>query len=335
MCGDCTSACREPRRFTKRTLCCKVCLVILVRRPHRLLPSILSALAGVALAAPGGIALRAQAPAPQPRFEVVSLKPSTGPTGERGQPGGRYTATRTVKFFIADAFFFGTPLEQSRVIGGPDWIDSALYEINGRAGTELRGSPQGPPRELFLMIRSVLEERFKLKTHVETREMPVYELVLARPDGAPGPQLRTPALDCDAIIKAVQAGAPPPTRQPNEPPPCGAMRSPARIMAGSIPISQLADMLTLALADANGPAGRDDARQVIDKTGLSGRFALTLAWTPEKMPEGAPPPGVPPIDPNGPQLVTALQEQLGLKLQPARRPMDVVIIDSIERPTPD
>lgn len=292
--------------------------------------------AGVALTAPGAVPLRAQPQdSTQPRFEVASVKPSTGPTGERGQPGGRYTATRTVRFFIADAFFFGTPLEMSRVLGGPDWIDSDRYEINARAASELRGSPQGPPRELFLMIRSLLEERFKLKTHTEMREIPVYELVLTRPDRSLGPQLRQSTVDCDALMAAVQAGAPPPARQPNEPPPCGAMRGPARVLSGGIPMAQLANMLTLVIADANGPAGREDARLVIDKTGLNGRFAFTLAWTPERIPEGAPPPGIPPIDPNGPPLVTALQEQLGLKLQSARSLMEVVVIDSVERPTPD
>jgi uncharacterized protein (TIGR03435 family) len=281
-------------------------------------------------------AIWAQQPAvePPPRFEVVSVKPSNGPTGERGEPG-RYVATRLVKFLIADAFFFGTPLQMSRVIGGPEWINSAMYEINAKTGTQLRGSPQGPPRELFLMIRSLLQERFKLVAHTETRDMTVYELVRARPDGSLGPELRRPAIDCDAIIKAVQAGAPPPTRQPGEPPPCGAMRGPARIMAGSVPISQLADLLTLAMADANGPTGRDDALPVIDKTGLTGRFAFTLTWAPEKLPEKGSSPSIPPVDPNGPQLVTALQEQLGLKLQRAKRPMEVVVIDSIERPPPD
>ena len=100
-------------------------------------------------------------------------------------------------------------------------------------------------------------------------------------------------------------------------------------------MAQFANMLTLVMADANGPAGSADARIVIDKTGLNGRFAFILAWTPERIPEGAPPPGIPPIDPNGPPLVTALQEQLGLKLQPARSPMEVVVIDSVEQPTPD
>jgi uncharacterized protein (TIGR03435 family) len=308
-----------------------------VRRAHlRFLPFLVFLVAGLTLAVPVAIPLRAQAqtPEPLPRFEVASVKPSTGPTGERGQPGGRYLATRSVKFFIADAFFFGTPLQMSRVIGGPEWIESALYEINAQAGTPWQRSPDGPPRELFLMIRSLLQERFKLKTHMETRELPVYELVLARADKSPGPELRR-STDCDALLAALQAGTPPPPRQPNEPPPCGAMRGPARVLAGGLPMTQFANMLTFVIADANGPAGRDDARLVIDKTGLSGRFAFTLAWTPEKMPERTPPPGIPPIDPNGPPLVTALQEQLGLKLQAARSRMDVVVVDSIERATPD
>jgi len=299
------------------------------------LPFVGVTVAGLALTVPA-VPLRAQAqePTPLPRFEVASVKPSTGPTGERGQPGGVYVATRSLKFFIADAFFFGSPTELSRVIGGPPWIESALYEINAKASTPWPRSPDGPPRELFLMIRSLLEERFKLKTHMETRELPVYELVLARPNGSLGPQLRQ-STDCDAVMAAVQAGAPPPPRQPGEPPPCGAMRSPARVLAGGIPMAQFANMLTFVMADANGPAGRDDARLVIDKTGLSGRFAFTLAWTPERVPDTAPPPGVPPVDPNGPALATALQEQLGLKLQPARSRMEVVVIDSVEQLTPN
>jgi len=308
-----------------------------MKRPDvALLSSLVLVAASFAMDGSQSIALRAQTqtPALLPTFEVASVKPSKGPTGERGQPGGRYTATRTVKFFIADAFFFGTPLQMSRVIGGPQWIDSDLYEINARATTPWPRSPDGPPRDLFLMIRSLLQERFKLKTHTETRERPVYELVLTRAEKALGPQLHQ-STACDAVIAAVRAGAPPPPRQPGEPPPCGATRGPARILAGGIPMEQFANMLTLVMADANGPTGGDDGRMVIDKTGLSGRFAFTLAWTPERIPEAAPPPGIPPIDPNGPSLFTALQEQLGLKLQPTRSRMEVVVIDSVEHPTPD
>lgn len=297
----------------------------------RLLPFLVTTIAGLALIQQVTVSLGAQAqPEPLPRFEVVSVKPSKGPTGERGQPGGRYTATRTVRFFIADAFFFGAPLATSRVIGGPRWIDTDLYEINAQASTPWQRSPDGPPRELFLMIRSLLLERFKLRTHTETRELPVYELVPTRADKKLGPQLRQ-STDCDAVMAAVLGGAPPPARQPNEPPPCGAMRGPARVIAGGLPMEQFANMLTLVMADASG----GDARPVIDRTGLSGRFAFTLTWTPERVPSAAPPSGVAPIDPNGPALVTALQEQLGLKLQPARSRMEVVIVDSVEQPAPD
>jgi uncharacterized protein (TIGR03435 family) len=76
-------------------------------------------------------------------------------------------------------------------------------------------------------------------------------------------------------------------------------------------------------------------RVVIDKTGLTDRFDFTLAFTPEQMPTAAPPPGLPPIDPNGPGLFTALQEQLGLKLNPAKGPVDVLVIDSVEHPAAD
>ena len=305
------------------------------RAQIRFLLFALLAAAAMAFTAPAAVRLRAQAQEPLPKFEVVTVKPSKGPTGERGQPGGRYTATRTLQFFIADAFFFATPLAGSRVIGGPDWIDSELFEIDGKASTPWQRSPDGPPREVFLMIRSVLEDRFKLKTHMETRELPVFELVRARADGSLGPELRPSTSGCEAIMAAVQAGAPVPPRQPNQPPPCGAMRGPARVIAGGLPMAQFANMLTNIMADANGPAGGAGARLVIDKTGLTGRFEFTLAWTPEKMPEGTPPAGIPPIDPNGPRLETALQEQLGLKLQAVRSPLEVVVVDSVSRPTPD
>lgn len=85
---------------------------------------------------------------------------------------------------------------------------------------------QGPAPEPLLMLRSLLEDRFKLQAHFETREFPIYELVLARADGRLGPELRQSANDCDALIAGVRAGTPLPPRQPNEPPPCGAMRGP-------------------------------------------------------------------------------------------------------------
>jgi uncharacterized protein (TIGR03435 family) len=286
---------------------------------------------GLTMAVPRATSLRAQAQVPErpPSFEVASVKENR--SGDlrspiRTEPGGRFTATNVLlKFLIAEAFMGPQPVHlSSRIVGGPDWINSMRFDINAKASTEFRSSPDGPPNELLLMLRSLLEDRFKVRTHRETRELPVYELVVARADGKLGPQLRQSTANCDG---------PPPPRQPNEPPPCGAMRGPARVMAGGIPMRRFAEMLTAIMAV--GTPASADGRLVVDKTGLSGRFAFNLTWTPEQMPTASPPPGIPPIDPNGPSLFTALQEQLGLKLESAKGPVEVLVIDSVERPTAD
>ncbi len=268
----------------------------------------------------------AQTPERLPSFEVASVKRNV--SGEDRlrmvtQPGGRLIVTNArLKALIANAFEMADSpsLVDVRILGGPDWIGSERYDINAKANTEFKPSPDGPPRELLLMIRSLLEERFKLKAHRETRELPIYELVVARADRRLAPEMRKPAADCEA---AIAAGIPPP-RQPGEPPPCGLMGGPARMIAGGATMQQLAANLTVRLD-----------RLVFDKTGLTGRFAFNLAWTPDRLPTEAPPPGIPPIDPDGPGLFTALQEQLGLKLRPARGQVDVLVIDSVEHPTAD
>jgi uncharacterized protein (TIGR03435 family) len=280
-------------------------------------------LSGVVMLVTG---LAAQAPERLPSFEVASVKKNTSGDSRanmRTQPGGRLVVTNArLKGLIAEAFGMAIPpsLIDSRILGGPDWIGSERYDINAKASTEFKPSPDGPPRELILMIRSLLEERFKLRARRDRRELPIYELVVARADGRLGPEMRKPAADCDA---AIAAGIPPP-RQPGEPPPCGLMGGPARTIAGGATMQQLAANLSVRLE-----------RMVFDKTGLAGRFAFNLAWTPDRLPTEAPPLGVPPIDPDGPSLFTALPEQLGLKLEPAKGPVDVLVIDSIEHPTED
>ena len=286
---------------------------------------------GLTMGVPRATPVHAQAQVAErlPSFEVASVKENR--SGDlrspmRAEPGGRFSATNVLlKFLIAEAFMGPQPVHlSSRIVGGPDWINSTRFDIIAKASTEFRSSPEGPPNELFLMLRSLLEDRFKVRTHRETRELPVYELVVARADGKLGPQLRQSTANCDG---------PPPPRQPNEPPPCGAMRGPARVMAGGIPMRRFAEMLTAIMAV--GTPASADGRLVIDKTWLSGRFAFNLTWTPDQIPTVAPPPGIPPVDPNGPSLVTALQEQLGLKLESAKGPVEVLVIDSVERPTPD
>ena len=161
--------------------------------------------AGLVMATPSPTTLRAQtrvAERPQ-SFEVASVKENTSGDSRspiRTQPGGRLVATNVlVKFLIAEAFMGAQPVHlSSRILGGPDWIASARYDITAKASSEFRMSPDGPPRELLAMLRSLLEERFKLKAHYETREMPIYELVVARADGKLGPQLRRSTASCDS-----------------------------------------------------------------------------------------------------------------------------------------
>jgi len=288
---------------------------------------------GWAMAAPGIAPVRAQAQAPErlPSFEVASVKQNTSSDSRMRmvtQPGGRLVVTNApllgliaTGFSVADS----QAMIRSRVLGGPSWIDSERFDIDAKAATEFQPTPGGPSREMILMLRSLLEERFKLKTHRETRDLPVYELVLARADGSLGPGLHKSDFDCEAYIAARRGGAPPPPqRGPMDPPPCALMAGPARTIAGAASMPQITAHLTVRME-----------RPVIDKTGLKDRFDFNLTFTPEQMPTAAPPPGVPPIDPNGPSIFIALQEQLGLKLEPAKAPMDVVVIDSIEHLIPD
>ena len=109
---------------------------------------------------------------------------------------------------------------------------------------------------------------------------------------------------------------------------CGMRMGPGTLLAGGMPLSQLASSLSPLVG-----------RVVQDHTGLSGEFDFDLSWTPEQMPQGPPPgvnaPPLPPIDPNGPSLTTALQEQLGLKLDAGRGPVTVFVVDKVSQPTPD
>ena len=287
---------------------------------------------GFVIGVPAAAWLRAQTQAPErlPSFEVASVKQNmSGDSRMRmvTQPGGRLVVTNApLMGLIATAFSVADSqsMIRSRVLGGPSWIDSERYDIDAKAAAEFQPTPGGHSSEMILMLRSLLEERFKLRTHRETRELPVYELVVARADGKLGPGLHKSDVDCDAVIAARRGGAPPPPRQPMEPPPCALMAGPARTIAGAASMQQITAHLAVRME-----------RPVIDKTGLTDRFDFTLAFTPDQMPTTAPPPGVPPIDPNGPSLFIALQEQLGLKLQPAKAPMDVIVIDSIEHLIPD
>ena len=297
----------------------------------RVLSGIVMVVIGLAMPTPMSTTFAAQAQQVErlPRFEVASIKQNTSDDRARmgAQPGGRVSVTNTpVRNLIATAYgMFSAPaMIRARIVGGPDWLDADRYDIKAKASGEFQFGPDGPPKDMLLMLRALLEDRFKLKMHYETRELPTYDLVLARTDRTLGPELHKANVDCEAVFAARRAGAAPPARGPIEPPPCALISGPARTIAGAASMQQLATNLTARLE-----------RPVVDKTGLTDRFDFMLAFTPDQRPLPQSPPGLPPIDPDGPGLFTALQEQLGLKLVASKALMDVLVIDSVEHPTPD
>jgi uncharacterized protein (TIGR03435 family) len=269
----------------------------------------------------GSFRASAQTSAPNgvpPGFEAASVKPNTSgdPGGSfGGRPGGQLIITNyTLRNIVRNAY----GLQDFQIVGGPDWFDSDRFDIVAKAAND------APPAQMIQMVRTLLAERFGLAVHTETRELPVYALVMARADGRRGPQLRPAAVDCAALLAARGRGAPPTPAQPGDRPVCGMRTVPGRMVAGGY-----------ALGDVARNLAPFAGRTVVDKTGLTGTFDLDLTWTPDQIPQAPLTPGAPPIDANGPSIFTALQEQLGLKLDSQRGPVEVLVIDRAEKPRPD
>jgi len=267
------------------------------------------------------------------RFDVASIKQSR--SGDLGLgfdvPGTRrFTATNVP---LRDLIRFAFDVDETRLVGGADWIKNDRVDIVATSNQDIpTWTPAGPPSVLLAMLRSLLKERFQLETHPETRELPVYALVLARTDRKLGPRASVSTIDC-ATMLAGRSGPQPPPAAPSDPPLCGMRIGPGQMLLGGVPMSQFATVLA--------PFAR---RLVVDRTELTGNFNLQLSWTPQGMRLGGPPPDgavpplpppVPPPDQNGASLFVSIQEQLGLKLEPSRAPVEVVVIDRVERPTPD
>jgi len=256
-------------------------------------------------------------------FEAASVKLNTsgGWRREMGPaPGGRFTATNTfARDLIAFAYGVSQDSASFRIVGGPKWIDEDRFNIVATVT-----GPWTLP-QMREMARTLLGDRFRLAAHTETRELPTYALVVV-----PNQQirLRRSAVDetaCRARREAIQRREPVPPPVPGAPPICGTGRTnPGTITTVGGSMSSLATSL-----------GQFVGRPVSDRTQLTGLFDFELKWTPDTIPQV--PPDAPPlnIDPSGPSIFTALQEQLGLKLESTRGPVDVVVIDRVERPAED
>jgi uncharacterized protein (TIGR03435 family) len=269
---------------------------------------------------------------PPPKFEVASIRLNTSGTNQVSmgmQPGGRFTAVNMPLALIIRSAY---RLQESQLIGAPDWVSTERYDIIAKGEGEFAPPvPGGGLGRQQLMLQSLLEERFKLKPRRETRQLPIYALVLAQENRKLGPALTPSAVDCQALAAARKQGvAPPAPPKAGDRPQCGMHMGFGRI-AGGAPMTNLATALSQVVQ-----------RSVVESTGLNGNFDFELSWTPDQLPSR---PGMPAdqpfrmngvvIDPNGPSIFTAIQEQLGLKLESERAPVVVLVIDHVERPTPD
>jgi uncharacterized protein (TIGR03435 family) len=247
-------------------------------------------------------------------FEVASIKPNkSGDARVSGgfQPGGRYRVTNyTLRALIAAAYVRPQVNPDFLISGGPKWIDADHFDVDAKAQEDLPPSTgtDTASSSRRVMLQALLAERFKLKVHTETSERPIYALVVATSDRTMGSQLHPSTADCAGTPAA-----------------CVTRIGPGSVTGSSFTLAQLVNLLP-----------RFVNRVVVDRTGLAGPFAIDLRWTPAPGEWMAPPlPGVsdPPAD--GPSLFTALQEQLGLRLESQRGSVDVLVVDSAEPPTAD
>jgi uncharacterized protein (TIGR03435 family) len=305
-------------------------------------------LATVAFVVGAGVALFAQAPAATPpaqNFEVASVKPSNpNPTGPLGATPmvlpalGRLTAQNVTLRILVMTAYNRQPFE---IVGGTPWWNQNKYDITARAEDGSASLDQ-----MRIMLRGLLEERFKLKAHMETREVPVYELVLARGDGRLGPKMKASTDTCpdfkeqqqkmlEAIAKGGVGALQGMLGKPGENKPCSMTQippSPDNPALGFKATGQSLELLVTLLTQLSG-------RPVVNRTGLTGPHDFELSISLQSLAALYQELGItlplPPGLPEGPALMTTIQEDLGLKLDSKRAPSEVLVVDGAELPTPD
>ena len=248
-----------------------------------------------------GLAVTLSAQAPRPAFEVASVKKLAERIPQSpSQASARSAALYFANITVAGLAQYAYNVRDFGLVGGPEWIRRDLFEVNARAATEVS------PDEKRLMVQSLLADRFKLVVRRDKQEMGFSQLVLARSDGRLGPNFT----DCP---------------DPNVPPPMP--RAPRGGMLWVVTCGTSADLAQIASLNLRTP--------VVDKTGLTGRWHVEITFIDPRMPPSASGAQTSVVDPNLTEMRTALQEQLGLKLESTRGPVDVLVIESVHHPTPD
>jgi uncharacterized protein (TIGR03435 family) len=237
---------------------------------------------------------------------------------------GRLTANASLQMLMQNAY----GVQAFQIAAGPVWLNSDRFAIEAKAdGNATRD-------QILLMLQSLLEERYQLKVHRETRQLPVYALVAAKG----GLRLESPKEG--ACVEPTTDTPPdwaggrmtPPQDGPLPPAHCGTLRvmlgvPAAQMQGGKIAMAELARSLSLVMD-----------RTVIDRTGFTGLSDIRLSFLPDDSTAAMPPPppgAAPALEMKAPSILTALQEQLGLRLESTRGPVEVIVVDRAERPSSD
>ncbi len=253
-----------------------------------------------------------------PSFEVASIKVNKvgneQSVPQNPQPGGRVTLTnRTLRYLVQFAYStFEAPLHDFQIVGGPDWAERDRFDITAK----MPGNPAPGVETANLarvMLRTLLAERFGLRVRTESRALPVYALVLHRPDGRLGPGLRPRPDSCEGVVRPRSSEFKEPDLRDTRL--CGLLRGGWGVLNyRGVGISSLFRPSALGGVD----------RIVIDHTGLQGVFDIDLTWAVDST-----------ASPDAPSIFTAVQEQLGLRLNPTKAPLEVLVIEGAQRPSPD
>jgi uncharacterized protein (TIGR03435 family) len=277
--------------------------------PRTLTGAIVSCLALAWLAEPPAVAQGASAAGNvnqnEERFEAVSIRPSAS-IGDRVsggvQPSGRVALRGATPYWLI-LFSYNGFFPAERIAGEPAWSRNERYDIEATAARQ--------PKDVRVLLQNMLRDRFQLRAHSEIREIPIYALILARSDGKLGSRLRRASVDC-ADQAAVDKAE-------------GEKKAGEFVCRGRAGANSLS-FRGLQIRNLVSALGGRVERPVIDRTGLLGYFDIDLDWAPTLEAAGVP-------DLERVSIFTAVQEQLGLRLQADSAVQDILVVDSLERPS--